>query len=85
MSDRISELAVTYNQAWASHDPDAIVALHTEDAVFHLHDVMEPWVGREAIRAAAADSPSAMASLHARTHMWIGSPTSSRRASTRPL
>lgn len=55
MSDRISELAVTYNQAWASHDPDAIVALHTEDAVFHLHDVMEPWVGREAIRAAAAD------------------------------
>lgn len=42
MSDSIPELAVTYNQAWASHDPDALVALHTEDAVFHLHDVMEP-------------------------------------------
>lgn len=26
MSDSIPELAVTYNQAWASHDPDAIVA-----------------------------------------------------------
>jgi steroid delta-isomerase-like uncharacterized protein len=54
MSDNIPELALTYYQAWASHDPDAIVALHTEDAVFHLHDVMEPWVGREAIRAATA-------------------------------
>jgi uncharacterized protein (TIGR02246 family) len=61
MSDSIPELAVAYAQAWADHDPDAIVALHTEDAVFHLHDVMEPWVGREAIRAAIAgqfaDSP----------------------------
>jgi hypothetical protein len=46
---------VAYSQAWASHDPDAIVALHTEDAMFHLHDVVvEPWVGREAIPAAAA-------------------------------
>lgn len=55
MSDSIPELAVAYSQAWANHDPDAIVAMHTEDAVFHLHDVMEPWVGREAIRAACAD------------------------------
>ena len=54
MSDSIPELAVAYNQAWANHDPDAIVALHTEDAVFHLHDVIEPWVGREAIRGATA-------------------------------
>jgi uncharacterized protein (TIGR02246 family) len=54
MSDSIPELAVAYSQAWASHDPDAIIALHTEDAVFHLHDVIEPWVGREAIRAACA-------------------------------
>ena len=61
MSDSIPELAVAYNQAWANHDPDAIVALHTEDSVFHLHDVVEPWVGLEAIRAATAglfaDSP----------------------------
>jgi len=34
MSDSIPELAVTYNQAWASHDPDAIVALHTEEPCF---------------------------------------------------
>jgi uncharacterized protein (TIGR02246 family) len=50
----LPELAGTYSRAWASHDPDAIVALHTEDAVFHLHDVMEPWIGHEAIRAATA-------------------------------
>jgi uncharacterized protein (TIGR02246 family) len=54
MSESIPELAVAYAQAWASHDPDAIVTLHTEDAVFHLHDVIEPWVGQEAIRAACA-------------------------------
>ncbi len=54
MSLSLPELAVAYSQAWANHDPDAIVALHTEDAVFHLHDVMEPWVGHDAIRAAAA-------------------------------
>jgi ketosteroid isomerase-like protein len=61
MSDSIPELAVAYSQAWANHDPDAIVALHTEDSVFHLHDIIEPWVGREAIRTAIAgqfaDSP----------------------------
>jgi uncharacterized protein (TIGR02246 family) len=54
MSDSIPELAVAYAQAWANHDPDAIIALHTEDAVFHLHDIIEPWVGHEAIRAACA-------------------------------
>jgi hypothetical protein len=26
-----------------------IAALHTEDSVFHLHDIMDPWVGRDAI------------------------------------
>jgi uncharacterized protein (TIGR02246 family) len=54
MSLSLPELAAAYSQAWANHDPDAIAALHTEDAVFHLHDVMEPWVGHDAIRAAAA-------------------------------
>jgi hypothetical protein len=54
MPATVRDLAITYSQAWASHDPDAIAALHTADSVFHLHDVLEPFVGRDAIRAAAA-------------------------------
>lgn len=43
-----------YGQAWGSHDPDAIVALHTPDTVFHLHSGQEPVHGREAVREAFA-------------------------------
>jgi uncharacterized protein (TIGR02246 family) len=50
----LKAISERYFAAWADRDPDAIVALHTDDAVFHLHDVMAPWVGRDAIRAAAA-------------------------------
>ena len=37
MSIEIQELAVRYGAAWAEHDLDAIMAMHTEDTVFHLH------------------------------------------------
>lgn len=57
----VTNLAGSYSRAWAHRDPDAIAALHTADSVFHLHDVADPFVGREAISAAAAgflaDSP----------------------------
>src|ERR671932_641098 len=53
MSDEIVNLAMRYSEAWKNHDPSAIVALHTDDSVFHLHDVMDPWVGHDAIAAAA--------------------------------
>jgi len=43
-----------YVEAWGSHDPDAIVALHTPDTVFHLHAGQEPAHGREAVREAFA-------------------------------
>jgi uncharacterized protein (TIGR02246 family) len=59
--DEILQLAVAYGEAWSQRDPEAIAALHTEDSTFHLHDVMQPYVGREAIAMAAAgvfrDSP----------------------------
>ena len=55
MSTTITNLARNYSQAWADHDLDAIAALHTADSVFHLHNVAEPFVGRDAIRAAAAE------------------------------
>lgn len=51
MPTTVTDLAITYGRAWASHDPDGIAALHTADAVCHLHDVAEPFVGRDAIRA----------------------------------
>ena len=54
MSTNPQELALRYGQAWANHDPDAIAALHTEDSVFHMHDVAEPACGRAAVRDAFA-------------------------------
>lgn len=44
------ELAVRYGEAWAAHDADAISALHTDDSVFHLHDISPAAVGRAAVR-----------------------------------
>lgn len=54
MSTNTQDLALQYGQAWANHDPDAIAALHTEDSVFHMHDVVEPACGRAAVRDAFA-------------------------------
>ena len=55
------ELAARYGAAWAKHDLDAILAMHTDDTVFHLHGFSEPATGlaavREAIAATFARSP----------------------------
>jgi len=48
---RTQELAERYSKAWNDHDLDAIMALHTEDTVFDLHQAgVEPAVGQEAVR-----------------------------------
>jgi ketosteroid isomerase-like protein len=52
MSAEIEELAARYDAAWARRDPDAIMAMHTEETAFHLHRGGEPAVGRAATRAA---------------------------------
>ncbi len=49
MSLSIEELAGQYHQAWADLDVDAIVALHTEDSVFHMHGVTDASAGRTSI------------------------------------
>jgi steroid delta-isomerase-like uncharacterized protein len=49
MSRSLVELAKDYSRAWAGHDLDAIVAMHTDDSVFHLHDIAAPATGREAV------------------------------------
>jgi hypothetical protein len=51
MSAEVRELAVHYGAAWAEHDLDAIMAMHTDDTVFHLHGaasllLVEPQRGR---------------------------------------
>ena len=50
MSLSVEELAGQYHQAWTDLDVDAIVALHTEDSVFHLHGVTDAATGRASIR-----------------------------------
>ena len=55
------ELAARYGAAWAKHDLDAILSMHTDDTVFHLHGFSEPATGlaaaREVIAATFAQSP----------------------------
>ena len=53
MSLSVMDFAQRYSQGWAAHDPDAIVAMHTEDTVFHMRGG-EPAVGRDAAREAFA-------------------------------
>ncbi len=47
----LEEAVQEYSAAWASHDVDRIVALHTEDSTFTLHIAgQEPAVGKAQIR-----------------------------------
>lgn len=54
MSEQTMQFAMRYSAAWAAHDPDAIVSMHTDDSVFHIHGAVEPAVGRDAVRDAIA-------------------------------
>ena len=51
----MDDLFDRYAEAWGRHDPDAIVALHTNDTRFHAHVGQEPAVGKTAVRQAFAD------------------------------
>src|SRR3978361_1596253 len=70
--NEILTLAVTYSEAWSRHDPQAIAALHTEDSVFHVHNILDPYIGRAAIAEAATafftDSPD-LAVERGRVHL----------------
>lgn len=46
----VEELAMGYHAGWEALDPDAIVAMHSEDSVFHMHGAAEPATGRNATR-----------------------------------
>ena len=51
----LTAISERYFAAWAARDPDAIVALHTEDTRFWAHLGTEAAVGREAVRTAFAE------------------------------
>jgi hypothetical protein len=51
----LKAISERYFAAWAKRDPDAIVALHTDDTRFWTHLGAEPVVGREAVHAAFAE------------------------------
>jgi steroid delta-isomerase-like uncharacterized protein len=48
----LQEFIDRYNQAWADHDVDAIVEMHTPESVFENHTTGDVNVGREEIRQA---------------------------------
>jgi ketosteroid isomerase-like protein len=51
----IRELAIQYGQAWAAHDLDAVMSLHTEDTIFQVHrDNDTPAEGATAVREACS-------------------------------
>ena len=51
----MAQLIQRYTDAWASRDPDKIVALHTDDTTFHAHAGQEATHGKAAVRQAFAD------------------------------
>jgi steroid delta-isomerase-like uncharacterized protein len=53
-----------YGEAWESHDPDRIAALHAEDGVFCLHGGGDDVRGREAIRETFAGFLEQWPDLH---------------------
>jgi ketosteroid isomerase-like protein len=74
MSADVQDLAVRYGAAWAARDLDAIMALHTEDTVFHLHGGSEPAVGSSATREAFAKSIAEWGDIRFdRKRVYIGS------------
>jgi len=50
MSLTVEELAMAYHGAWVELDPDAIIALHSLDSVFHMHGAAEAVTGRDAVK-----------------------------------
>lgn len=50
--EHLQEFIERYNKAWADHDVDAIVEMHTSDSVFENHTTGDVSIGRDAIGAA---------------------------------
>ena len=55
-----------YFAAWANRDPDAIVAMHTDDTQFWTHIGGDPVVGRDAVRDTFAGLFDTFGTSHSR-------------------
>jgi SnoaL-like domain len=55
-----------YGRAWRERDPDAVVAIFTEDAVYRSSPFREPHIGSDGIRAYWRDVTSDQESLDLR-------------------
>jgi hypothetical protein len=53
-TEAVAELAARYADAWNSHDVEAILEMHTPDAVFQVFAGLPEFAGRDAIRAGVA-------------------------------
>lgn len=51
----LKAISERYFAAWADRDPDAIVALHTDNTRFWTHLDADPVIGREAVRDTFAE------------------------------
>jgi hypothetical protein len=51
-STDIPDLLRRYTDAWHRYDLDAIMSMHTDDTVFHLHDGNAADAGADAVREA---------------------------------
>ena len=75
MSIEIQALAARYGVAWAEHNLDAIMSMHNDDTVFHLHGGGEEVSGllatRQAFAAAIAQYPD-LKFAKSRVHMGDG-------------
>jgi SnoaL-like protein len=45
----LMQLAIAYGAAWNNADADGILALHTDDSIFQLHDGRPPAIGIDAV------------------------------------
>jgi ketosteroid isomerase-like protein len=55
-----------YGRAWRARDPDAAVALFTDDATYRSHPFREPHVGRDGIRRYWEEATSSQEDLDLR-------------------
>jgi steroid delta-isomerase-like uncharacterized protein len=60
----VANLGESYGKAWAAHDVDAIVALHTADSVFHVHGLGEKACGSNAVGRLVAEFIAQVPDLH---------------------
>src|SRR5476649_1286769 len=88
----LMQLAVAYGKAWNSADVDGILALHTDDSVFQLHDGSLPAIGSVAVRTALreffeqwSDATFARRSVFFGKENWAEEHAASREGGVGPL